>query len=62
MVKLLWGFEELKNNVISNSVGDRGIPITNKQLEFYTTKNNFRIIKDVDVVTNRTFLLRVSYS
>lgn len=55
--KAAMGFEELKNNVISNSVGDRGIPITNKQLEFYTTKNNFRIIKDVDVVTNRTFLL-----
>ena len=50
-------FEELKHNVINNSVGDRSLPITNKQLEFFTTQNNFRIIKDVDVVTNRTFLL-----
>lgn len=51
------GFEELKHNVINNSIGDRSLPITNKQLEFFTTQNNFRIIKDVDVVTNRTFLL-----
>lgn len=52
-------FTELKNNVINNSIGDRKLPITNKQLEFFAGQNNFRLITDVDTVTNRIFLLEV---
>lgn len=50
-------FTELKKNVINNSIGDRALPITNKQLEYTSLQNNFKLIKDVDVVTNRIFLL-----
>lgn len=50
-------FEELKYNVINNSIGDRALPITNKQLEFLSSQNNFKLIKDIDVITNRLFLL-----
>lgn len=50
-------FQELKNAVIDNSIGDRKLPITNKQLDYAGNQNNFRIIRDVDVVTGRVFLL-----
>lgn len=50
-------FNSLKNAVIDNSIGDRKLPITNKQLEFFIEQNNFKLIKDVDTVTNRIFLL-----
>lgn len=50
-------FVSIKNAVIDNSIGDRKLPITNKQLEFSVAQNNFKIIKDVDVLTNRVFLL-----
>ena len=50
-------FEGLKQAVIDNSIGDRKLPITSKQLEFNANQNNFRIIKDVDVVTNRLYKL-----
>lgn len=50
-------FVDLKKSVIDNSIGDRLLPITNKQIEYSSEQNNFRLIKDVDVVTNRIFLL-----
>lgn len=50
-------FNSLKNAVIDNNIGDRKLPITNKQLEFFIEQNNFKLIKDVDTVTNRIFLL-----
>lgn len=50
-------FEDLKKSVIDNSIGDRKLPITRKQLEFAGTQNNFRVIPDVDTITNRVFLL-----
>ena len=53
-------FLELKQNVINNSIGDRKLPITNKQIEFLSSQNNFKLIKDVDVVTNRLFLLEAT--
>lgn len=51
-------FDDLKKNVINNSIGDRFLPVTNKQLEFLSSENNFKLIKDVDVVTNRIFYLQ----
>lgn len=50
-------FDELKQNVIDNSIGDRKLPITTKQLEFETLQNGFKLIKDVDVLNKRVFLL-----
>ena len=50
-------FADLKNDVIENSIGDRSLPITNKQVGYLSTQNNFNLIKDIDVVTNRIFLL-----
>lgn len=52
-------FGTLKNNVINNSIGDRQLPITNKQLEYEADINNFKLIKNVDILTNRIFLLEV---
>lgn len=51
-------FDTLKKNVIDNSIGDRLLPVTNKQLEFLSNENNFKLIKDVDIVTNRIFYLQ----
>ena len=50
-------FTDLKNSVIENSIGDRKLPITNKQIGYLSNQNNFKLIKDIDVVTNRMFLL-----
>lgn len=50
-------FDQLKDAVIDNSIGDRKLPITAKQLAFSAAQNNFKIIKDVDVVTNRIYKL-----
>jgi hypothetical protein len=50
-------FNELKNIVISNSIGDRKLPITDKQLEFSVKQNNFKLLREVDAITNRIFLL-----
>ena len=53
-------FDQIKESVIENSIGDRQLPITNKQKEFSTLQENFKLIKDVDVVTNRVFLLETN--
>ncbi|EKD89606.1 MAG: hypothetical protein ACD_33C00034G0003 [uncultured bacterium] len=53
-------FEELKNRVIDNSMGERKLPITNKQVDFMSSQNNFKLIKDVDVITNRIFNLEIN--
>ncbi len=50
-------FAELKKSVLDNIVGDRKLPITNRQLETSVTGYGFNLIKDIDVVTNRIFLL-----
>lgn len=53
-------FEELKRDVINNSIGDRLLPITNKQLEYEALQNNFKLIPDIDTLTNRLYLLEAS--
>lgn len=50
-------FEELKDAVIENSIGDRKLPITEKQLSFKSNQHNFNIIKSVDIVSNRLYKL-----
>ncbi len=53
-------FNRLKQSVIDNSIGDRKLPITNKQIEFDATQYNYKLITDVDVVTNRIFLFKTN--
>lgn len=53
-------FDEIKEAVIDNSIGDRKIPITDKQLEFLFTQKNFSNIKAVDHITNRLYELEAS--
>lgn len=48
-------FEELRRRVINNTTGQRDHPITNVQFEDSLKSNGFSIVKEVDVVTNRTF-------
>lgn len=50
-------FIDLKDNVIDNSIGDRKLPITNKQLEFEVLQRNFKLLKSVDNLNTRIFLL-----
>ncbi len=49
-------FEELRRRVINGTTGSRDLPITNVQIEDSLKSNGFNIVKNVDVVTNRTFL------
>ena len=49
-------FSELRRRVINNTTGTRNLPITNIQIEDSLLSNGFSIVKNVDVVTNRTFL------
>jgi len=53
-------FTQVKEAVINNSIGDRQLPITNKQKEYSITQENFKLIKNVDIVTNRIFLLELN--
>ncbi len=49
-------FDELRRRVINNTMGTRDLPITNVQIEDSLSSNGFSIVRDVDVVTRRTFL------
>lgn len=53
-------FNTLKQSVIDNSIGDRKLPITESQLGYFAAQNNFTIIKDIDTVTNRIYLLQTT--
>lgn len=49
-------FSELKNRVIRNTAGVGNLPITNVQLEDALVDNGYEIIKNIDTITNRTYL------
>jgi hypothetical protein len=49
-------FAELRSRVINNTTGARDNPITDIQLEDSLKSNGFTVVKNVDVVTDRTFL------
>jgi hypothetical protein len=49
-------FEELRRRVINNTTGARDLPITNVQWEDSLKSNGFSIVKNVDIVTRRTYL------
>jgi hypothetical protein len=49
-------FKTVRELVINNAIGPYQMPITNVQLAATEYVSNFKIIKNVDVVTNRIFL------
>lgn len=53
-------FEQLKDRVINNSIGDPNIPITNVQLEDSKMVEGFEISKNIDSVTNRIYVVSKS--
>lgn len=48
-------FDELKRRVINNSIGPKTIPISPNQMEDALEDEGFKVVKNVDVVTNRVF-------
>ena len=49
-------FTQLREQVITNSVGPVNIPITNVQIANALADNGYQIVSDIDIVTNRVFL------
>ena len=49
-------FEQLRERVIMNSVGEQQLPITNIELEASVNNYGFELVKNIDVLTNRVFL------
>lgn len=49
-------FEQLRERVIMNSVGEQKLPITNVDLESSVNNAGFELVKNIDVLTNRVFL------
>lgn len=49
-------FEELRERVITNTVGDVNIPITNAQLDKRVEAKGYELVKKVDSITNRRYL------
>lgn len=49
-------FEELRSQIINNSIGDRSLPITNIQLISYINNLGYDVVTNIDVLTNRIFL------
>ncbi len=49
-------FEQLRDQVINNSVGNPTLPITNSQLQYNIQESGFIITPKTDTVTNRTFI------
>jgi hypothetical protein len=49
-------FDELRTRVIQNAIGAPNLPITNAQIQTYITNDGYTIVKNIDNITNRTFL------
>ena len=49
-------FKDLRDRVINNSIGIRHTPISNTQIKDHLIDNNFKIIKNIDQITNRAYL------
>jgi len=49
-------FTELRDRIITNSIGSNNLPVTNIQLGAYITDKGFGLVKNVDTVSNRIFL------
>ena len=49
-------FDELRNAIIYNTKGDQNLPITDYQLSYNAQLDGFKISKDSDVVTARSYV------
>ncbi len=49
-------FNNLRSNVVTDSIGERILPITNTQVESYFNYEGYEFIKNVDLITNREFI------
>lgn len=49
-------FRELRERVIENSIGIRNIPTSNIQIETHLEDEGFKIVRNIDLVTNRAYL------
>lgn len=49
-------FEDLRDRVIFNTTGKQNLPITNVQADAMLENQSFELVKNIDVVTNRSFL------
>lgn len=49
-------FDELRNRVISNSVGNPTLPITPTQYKQTLSRAGYSVVKNIDNITNRVFL------
>lgn len=53
-------FDKLKYDVINNNLGRDHKPVTNVQIENYLDNSEFSLVRNVDVITNRIFLLEAN--
>jgi len=49
-------FDELRQRVIRNAIGSPNIPITNVQIETALERKGYKVVKNIDTITNRVFL------
>lgn len=49
-------FEQMRDRLINNSIGIPKIPVSNVQIESSLEDQNYEIVKNIDNITNRTFL------
>ena len=49
-------FSDLRNQVITNAIGQQSLPITNAQVNTILNIAGYNIVKNVDNITNRIFL------
>jgi len=49
-------FEELRTRVIKNAIGSYELPVTNVQIESSLQNKGYQVVKNIDSITNRTFL------
>lgn len=49
-------FDELRDRVITNAIGSPLVPISNVQIKTSLEDENYEIVKNIDVITNRAYL------
>ena len=49
-------FEELRDRLISNAIGNPYVPISNVQIKTSLEDQNYEVVKNIDNITNRAFL------
>ena len=49
-------FEQLRQLVMTNSLGSPVLPITNAQIDTVLSRRGYKVLKNIDIITNRIFL------